>query len=392
MQDKAFKCALVFGLLCLPACSPGCLLTPGDAFEEVEKPPAPDYSDPASWAALPFENDNADLTPPGHDDMQSDAPADVFFVHPTTFFDRERWNAPIDDAKSRSFVDQMVMSGQASVFNGCCKVYAPRYRQATIGTYLADKKNASGAFGLAYSDVERAFEVFLKEYNEGRPFILASHSQGSQHAMRLLERIDADETLRERMVAAYTIGFTHPMSRYGDVYDHLKPCTKPDQTGCIVAWDTYEVGADVDIPERPVYWKDGELTAVALDVPRQCTNPITWRQMTEPSPKEAHEGAVKPVYPAEELSFSSIMLSDGPLDFEVEALSEPRPNLFAAECQNQALRVPNLEELGYPATETLPGNYHLLDYRLFYMDIRENAKTRTSTYLDAQRGEPSGEE
>ncbi|MGM0555554.1 MAG: DUF3089 domain-containing protein [Myxococcota bacterium] len=375
---------LILSAMLLPACSPGCFLTPGDDFGEVEEPPAPDYSESESWAALPFENDNADLTPPGHDEMQADAPADVFFVHPTTFFDRKRWNAPVDDAKARSFVDQMVMSGQASVFNGCCKVYAPRYRQATIGTYFASKENASGAFGLAYSDVERAFDVFLAEHNKGRPFILASHSQGSQHAMRLLERIDADEELRERLVAAYTTGFTHPMSRYDEVYEHLEPCETPEQTGCIVAWDTYKQGADVELPDRPVYWKDGELTAVAPAVPRQCTNPVTWRQTSKPSPKEAHQGAVKPVYPAEELSFTSIMLSDEPLDFEVEALSEPRPTLFSAECKNQALRVPDLEQLGYEATETTPGNYHLLDYRLFYMDIRENAVARTSAFLDAR--------
>ena len=384
MRDLARVVALV-SLLLLPACSPGCLLTPSADFAEMERPPAPDYAEPSSWAALPDREDNADLTPPGSKDRQDEAKADVFFVHPTTFFERDRWNASLAHQKSREFVDQMVMSGQASVFNGCCRVYAPRYRQATIGTYLIDDtENAQGAFGLAYSDIERAFDVFLEEHNEGRPFILASHSQGSQHAMRLLERIDADASLRERMIAAYIPGFTHPMSRYDDVYEHLQPCEAPEQTGCIVAWDTYKSGADVELPERPVYWRGGELSAVGKDVPRQCTNPMTWRMDDAEASPDEQAGASRPVYPGGKLSFTDIMLSDDPLGFEVDALAEPSVGLVSARCHAKALRVPDLEELGYDATETTPGNYHLLDYGLFYMDIRNNAISRTSTYLDAK--------
>lgn len=357
-------------------------MTPGDAFSEQEAPPAPDYSRSESWAALPFENDNADLTPPGYEDRQSEAQADVFFVHPTTFFERDRWNASIDHQKSREFVDQMVMSGQASAFNGCCSVYAPRYRQATIGTYFADREDAAGAFGLAYDDVERAFEFFLDEYNAGRPFILASHSQGSQHAMRLLERIDGDLALRERLIAAYIPGFTHPMSRYNEVYEHLEPCESSTQTGCISAWDTYKNDADIELPDRPVYWRDGNLASVGREVPRQCTNPLVWTTLNKRAKSSEHAGAVKPIYPEDKLSFFSIMFSSDPLGFDINELSEPRSELIWSECREQGLRVPDLEDLGYSATETTPGNYHLLDYRLFYMDVRQNAIERTEAWLD----------
>lgn len=383
--NLARYCLLV-SLLVLPACSPGCFFAPSTDFDKAPKPAAPDYAEPSSWAALPDRDDNADLAPPGYADNQEEARADVFFIHPTTFFERDRWNAPLDHAKSREFVDQMVMSGQASAFNGCCRVFAPRYRQATLGTYLVDDKdNAEGAFGLAYGDIERAFDRFVEEHNDDRPFILASHSQGSQHAMRLLEGIDADPELRQRMIAAYIPGFTHPMSRYDDVYEHLEPCEDSTDTGCVAAWDTYKFEADVELPDRPVYWRGDELVAVDRGVARQCTNPITWRMNEKSSQTEQHDGAVRPVYPGDELSFFSILFSDEPLGFEVDALSEPSTELLAARCKDQALRVPDLEELGYPATETTPGNYHLLDYRVFYIDIRKNAVARTDAFFDESR-------
>ena len=384
-MTKTIPRLLCLLILFLPACSPGCFLAPGDEFDVEKVPTPPDYGERTSWAALPDKDDNADLTPPGVEDRQDEATADVFFIHPTTFFDRSRWNDPLDYEKSRTFVDQMVMSGQASAFNGCCRVYAPRYRQATIGTYFADKENAEGAFGTAFSDIERAFEVFLEDHNDGRPFILASHSQGSQHAMRLLERIDVDEDVRARMIAAYIPGFSHPMSRFDEVYDHLEPCRLPRQVGCVAAWDTYREGADAEIPDKAVYWRAGSLVAVAPSEPRQCTNPISWRMSDEKISKERHDGAVKPVYPDGELSFYDILMSDEPLGFEVDALSEPRETLLNAQCKEQGLRVPDLDELGYSATETTPGNYHLLDYRLFYMDIRQNAVERTEAWLERER-------
>ena len=109
-------------------------------------PPAPDYSNLEHWAALPDREDAADLTPEGINDGQADAAVDVFFVHPTTFLSSTGWNAPMGDLASGNWVDNAVMPGQASVFNGAARVYAPRYRQAQIYAFFALEDGGNDAF------------------------------------------------------------------------------------------------------------------------------------------------------------------------------------------------------------------------------------------------------
>lgn len=369
----------------LPACSPGCFLKPRAPFDAASLAAPPDYASAASWAVLPDAPDRAAYTPPGVAPVPEDArSADVFFVHPTTWFSKEVWNDTLASPASREVVDHMVAAGSASAFNGCCRVYAPRYRQATLGAFYGDPADAAQAFAVAYEDVERAFDVFLQAHSKDRPFIIAGHSQGSMHAMRLLERVDADPALRARLVAAYIPGFALPMARYGARYAHLTPCASPAQVGCIASWDTYREDADVKGAEPLVFWEGDRLVTVPTDAPRQCTNPITWRADDVPSPKAAHLGAIPVQNDGAPISFSKILFSDGPLGLEVTALQEPRAGLLSARCQGGALRVPDLDDLGYEAEETQAGNYHLLDYELFYMDIRHNALERVSAWMQAR--------
>jgi hypothetical protein len=159
-------------------------LTPPGGFEEVPPPPAPDYSDRNSWAALPDKEDWADLVPPAGSakDNQPHALVDVFFIHPTTYYSRASWNAPIEDERANAVTDWGTLQGQASAFNGCCRVYAPRYRQATVASFRRPEPHGYKALELAYGDVVRAFAYFIEKFNKGRPFLVASHSQGTAHA------------------------------------------------------------------------------------------------------------------------------------------------------------------------------------------------------------------
>src|SRR3546814_4733126 len=61
------------------------------------------------------------------------------------------------------------------------------------------------ALGAAYRDVAAAFDYFLSQ-NEGRPLILAAHSQGSLHLIRLLHEKVAGTPLASQIVAAYVVG------------------------------------------------------------------------------------------------------------------------------------------------------------------------------------------
>ena len=142
---------------------------------------------------MPFRKDSADLTPDTiFTDLQSESSVDVFFLHPTSYTGTKGqrfWNAPLDDEKVNRKTDRTSIRHQASIFNGAGKIYAPRYRQAHLHAYFTknEKELAQQAFDLAYRDVAAAFQYYLDHYNKGRPIILACHSQGTTHGMRLLK-------------------------------------------------------------------------------------------------------------------------------------------------------------------------------------------------------------
>jgi Protein of unknown function (DUF3089) len=235
-------------------------LKPTMTFAEATPSPAPDYSLTASWAALPDREDAADVVPSADlQDRQSTAEVDVFFVHPTTFFGTAGWNQALDDGATNQLTDMFVLRGQAAVFNGCCKIYAPRYRQATIYSFMDNSGSGKEALKLAYEDVERAFDYFIEHYNQGRPFILAAHSQGSVHVRTLLERRITGTALRERLVAAYPIGFGIDRELLAKAVPDVPVCESADQIGCVVTWNAVGPHAQA--------WGD----------PRKniCVNPLT---------------------------------------------------------------------------------------------------------------------
>ena len=96
------------------------------------------------------------------------------------------------------------MANQASAFNGCCSIYAPYYRQASIYSYYDTDEVREEIHAFVYQDVKKAFEYFIKNYSNGRPFIIASHSQGTHHSLDCL--------LRKLMELTYTLGWLELIS------------------------------------------------------------------------------------------------------------------------------------------------------------------------------------
>lgn len=374
--------------------SPSWLLTPSEPFDAADTPTAPDYGTERAWAALPSTEDHADLRvsmgsgalkSPGDETTETDGErgADVFYVHPTTYFSRERWNAPIDEPTSSELLDEVVLAAEASVFAACCRVFAPRYRQATLGTFYAERSDAQQALSLAFGDVQAAFAAFLRRVGD-RPFILAGHSQGSMHLLRLLEQIDGDDALRRRLVVAYLPGFAVPTSWYRERYQHLRPCERPEQTGCVAAWDTYRDGAKVGGADPLMHWQGSALVRVPPTAPRQCTNPVTWAD-GDKATAEQHRGAVGPAHAGEPPGFVDLLMASEPLGIEVTGLRAYPDVRVAARCEAGVLRVPDLGELGFPEQETEPGNYHLHDFELFAADIAANASLRVAAYAAARK-------
>ena len=318
------------------------MMTPDHAFDVSLAPAAPDYGDPAAWSALPDATDGADTVPAGLVDNQPTAAADVFFIHPTTYFASDGWNAPLEHADSRRWIEELVNPGQASAFNGCCKVYAPRYRQATLAAFFPESSETHGAaaLDLAYGDLERAFDHFLTHYNQGRPFILAGHSQGALHLKRLLRERISGTPLRARMIAAYPIGFDYKHAEIAAQFPDIGVCASAREAGCLVTWNTMSEQA----------------TPFADTTDDVCVNPLTWNDAA--ADHDDNPGA-----------FSS-------------GRGELIPGAADARCDTGRLLV---SEIRTDAFDNLPltfgdGNYHLLDYALFYASIRSNAIERTATF------------
>jgi hypothetical protein len=341
-------------------------IKPAHDFAAYEAPPAPDYGDPDAWAALPGHDNPALAEPSGLPVALTDErAADVFFVHPTTFISRRGWNAPVENGDSGPFTVDDTLKNQASVFNACCRIFAPRYRQATLSAFFERNDNAWQAFDLAYGDIERAFDHYIEHWNDGRPFIIASHSQGSLHALRMIESRIVDTPLARRFVAGYTIGYTATEDTLSGRLSRLGVCDGPRQTACLVGWMTFGPEGGLDDAEDAVMWRPGGYRATASRN-ALCVNPLSWRADNERAPADLNLGAV---------AFSA----DG-------ILSAPTRGVTGAQCRDGALFIATPRAAGFQRGVVGKDNYHVYDYNLFYMNIRRNAQDRIEAFLARQRG------
>lgn len=342
-------------------------LDPGAPYESFTPPPAPDYAGSAAWAALPFKDDFSDFTPEGKPVDQDARPADVFFIHPTTYLSRAGWNGPIDAPRASALVDAGAMKHQASAFNGCCRVFAPRYRQATSYCTIAYDENSWKALELAFADIKRAFHHYLRNWNEGRPIILAGHSQGSRHLLHLLEAEVAGTPVQDRLVAAYVVGFGIPKTKLGTTLGSIGVCAAPDQTGCLVGWNTIaEGGSDQRYVDQMVLAAEGTYRSNG-ERERVCVNPLTWRtdgvRTTTDDPL-------------------AIPFADG-----LTPLPEPQAAVRKAQCRNGALWINKPQPPAFNRRVFEGQDYHVYDYNLFYMAVRENAMRRVERFLADQKAE-----
>jgi hypothetical protein len=305
------------------------------AFRAEDQPAAPDYTQARYWSALPFREDAPDVIPPTEtwiSDSLKDV--DVFYIYPTIYQRGETWNADVNNEKLNRKIDRLPVKFQASVFNASCRVYAPRYRQGILQCYY-DSANGAKGLDFAYQDVKRAFQYYIDHYNHGRPVIIASHSQGSNHAIRLMREFFDGTALNKQLVCAYVIGMgIDPTS-----YKVIKPCGQPLQNDCYVTWSSFKEGYD-----------PGTHNVLCGKV---CVNPITWSRDTVLAPATA--------------SLGSIFL---------KVRHKKWQHAASAQIHHDYLWVHN--KLPFVRSwNTL----HLMDYNLYWYDIRKNVADRVKAYL-----------
>lgn len=337
-------------------------LVPSAEFVDVPKAAGASYRDADLWLARPGLPDSPALWRPGNFPA-SDGPAraSVFFIHPTSFLASDAWNAPLTDEESQWRASLFVRS-QASAFNGIGQVWAPKYRQATFGAFLTNADAARRALDFAYRDVLAAYEQFLAEAPRDRPIVLAGHSQGSLHLLRLLQERVRGAPEAGRIAAAYVVGW--PISVSADLpMLPLPACERAGQAGCVLSWMSFGEPAD---PAMIVETWDA--TSGLTGLPRRgsamlCVNPLTGNAGDGAS-AQANRGTLLPNADLTDATFQ---------EQSVGARCGERGFLLIGE---------NPPAMG---PYVLPGNnYHVYDYALFWANIRADVELRLTTFAAAR--------
>jgi hypothetical protein len=294
----------------------------------------PDYSNSDCWASLP-------------ESIVKDV--DVFFVYPTLFGGTGKMNMDITSDEMRMRV-QSVLLKQSSVFNTDCNIYAPYYRQMAMDGLTMDQNEREIYFRIGLNDTEKAFDYYINHLNNGRPFILAGHSQGSQVLINLLKGRFNKPELMDKLVAAYLIGYSLTDNDLMQC-SWLKIAQTSDDTGVIITYNTQSANAE----GSPVLLSNAK-----------CVNPLNWKNNSEYAPKEMHLGAV-------------FFKDNGEVDSTVFQFTDAWVD------ENGAL-VPGLINSDLYSTDGFPvGVYHKYDYSFFYNNLKQNAGDRIKAYFNKNK-------
>lgn len=332
---------------------------PTKKFEEQKAFATNIYDDPKMWFARGRDGaDNVtEWQPAGAPPIDVPGPAAIFFIHPTSYMEKNHWNAPLDDALSQERA-KMFLRGLASPFAASGEIWAPRYRQAAIGAFLTDKPEGQMALDAAYRDILLAFDDFVAKVQKDRPIILAGHSQGALHLTHLLKDRVAGKPIAKRIVAVYAVGW--PISEATDLPEMGFPaCKSPDQTGCILAWQSFAEPAEYTRILKIYDSTTGFNGQTRANSKMLCTNPLTGGAKPE-ADMAANLGTLKP---SDDLTTGELIKAAVP-----------------ARCDQRGfLLIGDPPKLG---PYVLPGNnYHVYDYPLFWANVRADALWRIEKFL-----------
>ncbi len=300
-------------------------------------PQPSDYANADNWARISATSGKA---------------VDVFYVYPTTW-EKQNPDDPdccaIDYQPMRTRVEDMIAE-QASAFETVGNLYAPYYRQMAIDVMSTDRKETA-LRGEPLIDVTAAFDYFINHYNNGRPYIIAAHSQGSNIMMLLLaDYMKQHPELQKRMVAAYIIGYDVTQA-YLDKNKHLTFAQWATDTGVLISWNT-------EAPEI------GGSNPVMADGVGVCINPLSWTRTAEPADASLNLGCAA--------------LENGQLISTIPGFADAIIDLSrgTVTCSTVDPDVYSLPGGVFPA-----GVYHGQDYGFYYYNIRQNAQDRANAFL-----------
>lgn len=343
-------------------------LVPSVEFTGQEALDANAYADPGMWFSRPGMGAPVDPArwqptyreglpqPPPAAQAAPPPPFAVFFVHPTSYYESARWNAPLDDAQSQDFA-RIFVRGLGSAFNQASEIWAPRYRQATFGAFLTDSPDSRAAIDAAYQDVAQAFDLFVASVDPQTPIVLAGHSQGAVHVLRLLREKVADTPLLGRVAAVYPVGW--PISVTHDLPAlPLPACAAPGQPACLSSWVSFANDPDPAMMLEIYGASPGFDGQPRGNSPILCVNPLTG-SANAAAGMAANLGTL---VPSGDLTTGDLVAGAVP-----------------AACNGQGLlMIGDPPEMG---AHVLPGNnYHIYDIPLFWANLRADVVARVAAW------------
>lgn len=303
-----------------------------------------DYSNPKHWLSLPDSKDKQ---------------ADVFYLYPTSWIKNNPSEPDICELDNPSLLEGSAITykAQASAFETSCNIYAPYYRQASIECFLETTEKIRDVFLQApLPDAIDAFEYYIKYFNNGRPFLLAGHSQGSALLLSILARYMKEHSgVYERMIAAYIIGC--PVTKpFLSKFTHLKFAEGAEDTGVIISYNTEAP----EIHGWNIAWLPESITI----------NPITWTR------EETHA--------SEEQNLGSLIIDEqwNILESNVKNYADARVDKKRGVVVCSTV---NAEMLDFGNPLFPRGVYHSFDYPFYYYNLRENAAERIRSYFSKQK-------
>ncbi|WP_241148381.1 DUF3089 domain-containing protein [Bacteroides sp. An19] len=288
--------------------------------------PTIDYSDNRCW----FEN-KQDAT--GKD-------VDLFYVVPTCIWDytdslgQTRHHMDIFNTEQRALTDPSIQLAK-SVLADSCNFFSPYYRQISMDSWLTlDTALIEERFKLAYQDVADAFHYYMEHDNQGKPFILAGHSQGAKAVIELLKR-EMTPDISRKLIATYAIGYTVTPEELAG-YSTLRPAQDSIDTGVLIGFNS------VTRPDAvsPLF-RDNVV----------CINPVNWR--TDATPATSYQGFTV----AQDTTIHTLIVTG---------------------IDEEQYFIPSVAAL-------LPkGNLHVQEFNLYNEDLRKNVLQRIWAFRQAQ--------
>ena len=330
---------ILLGLLMLIFASAGC------GIFQQQSQVATDYSQADHWLSLPTAEAK---------------PVDIFYIYPTCWQKINSTDPDICNIDNPIMLtySRLALASQATVFETTGNIYAPYFRQIDTATHfsMTTEEAERVIAGIPTLDVVAAFDYYIKHYNNGRPFILAGHSQGSNVLANILSGYMKDNPeVYSRMISAYVIGYSIT-SDYLARYPHLKFATGPDDTGVIISYNTQApdvaTGTNVvllpgGISINPITWTTEETLATAA----QNLGSITLNP-----DKTVKDGLISPV-----------------MNYADAQVDKAKGAVICSVADEDTLS---------PGTAIfVRGVYHSYDYSFYYYDLRANAANRANRFL-----------